>query len=169
MFWLGTFIFALIDAVYVPILAWRIKATTFREIKWTLVAVTGVFWGVIWIWMMRDFWDPVYQYMFPIWSRWVIPPVYGVLFAGVGLFFWWLALRVSTNPVVVFCYLGGLLGMVTHLWAVHLGIVDKPLVLQEVAPAAAVVVAVFEYMFYWCIILSLSSLLHPILCRLRSD
>ncbi len=50
--------------------------------------------------------------------------------------------------------------MTTHLWAVYRGIVDKPPLLQGVAPAAAVVVAVFEFMFYGCIILSVASLRH---------
>jgi len=60
------------------------------------------------------------------------------------------------NPVVSFCLLGGLWGMITHMWAVYLGIVDKPPILQGVAAAAAVVVAVFEYVFYWSVVLVLA-------------
>lgn len=160
MLWLGTLIFAVIDAVFVPILAWRIRAATFRQFKWTLVTATAIFWSAIWTWALVNFWDSVYHYVFPAWARWLIPPVYGLLFAGVGLLFWWLAIRLRGNPVASFCLLGGLWGMMTHLWAVHLGIVDKPPVLQGVAPAAAVIVAVFEFMFYGCIILSMAALLH---------
>jgi hypothetical protein len=46
--------------------------------------------------------------------------------------------------------------MVTHVWAVHLGIVDKPPMLQGASPVAAVVFAVFEFTLYWCIILSVA-------------
>jgi hypothetical protein len=159
MLWVGTLIFAMIDAAFVPLLAWRIKPAIFHQFKWALVITTALFWSALWTWALVNFWDSVYHYVFPTWARWLIPPAYGLLFAGVGLLFWWLALRTRGNPVVSFCLLGGLWGMTTHVWAVFLGIVDKPPMLQGVVPAAAVIVAVFEFMFYWCIILSIAVLL----------
>lgn len=160
MLWMGTLIFALIDAGFISLLAWRIKPGAFRQFKWALVTTTAIFWSALWTWALANFWDSVYHYLFPTWARWLNPPAYGLLFAGVGLLFWWLALRIQGNPAVSFCLLGGLWGMITHLWAVFWGIVDKPPMLQGVAPAAAVTVAVFEFMFYWCIILSIAALLH---------
>jgi hypothetical protein len=159
MLWQGTLILALIDAGFVPLLAWRINPARFRQLKWALVATTAIFWSALWTWALANFWDSVHRYLFPDWARWLIPPVYGLLFAGVGLLFWWLTLRCSGNAVVGFCLLGGLWGMITHMWAVYLGIVAKPPMLQGVDPVAAVVVAVFEFMFYWCIILSVALLL----------
>ena len=159
MLWRGTLLFALIDAAFVPILVWRISKPTFRQLSRALFATTAIFWCCIWIWAVGNFWDSVYRYVFPGWARWLIPPVYGLLFAGVGLLFWWLATRLPGTPVASFCLLGGLWGMITHLWAVLLGIVEKPPVLQGAAPAAAVTVAVFEFMFYWCLILSIAALL----------
>lgn len=156
MLWQGTLILALVDAGFVPFLAWRVKPARLRHLKWVLVATTGVFWAALWTWVLGSFWDSVYSYIFPDWTRRLIPVAYGLLFAAVGLVMWWLALRLPGNPVVSLCLLGGLWGMITHLWAVYLGIVDKPPMLQGVAPAAAVVVAVFEFMFYWCIILSIA-------------
>jgi hypothetical protein len=73
--------------------------------------------------------------------------------------FCWLALRLPGNAVVNFCLLGGLWGMITHIWAVARGLVEKPPMLQGVNPVAAVVIAGFEFMFYWCIMLSIASLL----------
>ena len=117
--WQGTVIFALIDIVFVAILRWRIPAEGFRQFKWSLVLTTGVFWflllGIMMSWL---YWEPVYHFVFPDWARWLIPPVYGLFFAAAGLLFWWLAVRLGREPVVVWCLLGGLLGMVTHLWAV---------------------------------------------------
>lgn len=49
--------------------------------------------------------------------------------------------------------------MITHLWAVYRGIVDRPPMLQGADPVAAIVIAVFEFMFYWCIMLSVALLL----------
>jgi hypothetical protein len=156
--WRGTLMFALIDLGFVPLLAWRIKPTRFRQLKWALVVITAIFWSMLWTWALDNFWDSVYHYFFPDWARSFVPLLFGLLSAGVALIFWWGALRFS-NPVVGFCLLGGLWGMVTHVWAVYRGIVDKPPMLQGASPVAAVVVAIFEFMFYWCIILSVALLL----------
>lgn len=159
MLWMGALIFALIDAGFVPLLAWRIQPVTFRQVKWILVTTTAIFWSGLWTWALVNFWDSVYRYVFPAWARWLIPPAYGLLFAGVGLLSWWLALRMPGNPVLGFCLLGGLWGMITHLWAVFLGIVDKPPMLQGATPAGAVIMAVFEFIFYGCMILGVAALL----------
>lgn len=159
MLWLGALILALIDVGFVPLLAWRVQRSTLRRLKWTLVATTGLFFCGLWVWALENYWDTVYSYLFPEWARWLIPPAYGLLFAAVGLLFWWLALRSPGNPVANFCLLGGLWGIITHAWAVQRGIVSKPPLLHAVQPAAALVVAAFEFIFYWCIILSLAYVL----------
>jgi len=158
--WLGTFVLATIDALFIPILVWRINSVAFRRIKWTLVVTSAIFWSSLWTWGLVTFWDSVYHYVFPVWSRWLIPPTFGLLYAGISLLFWRLALRLPGNVVASFCLLGGLWGMTTHLFAVSIGIVTKPPVLQGATPSAAVSFAIFEFMFYWCIILTLAVLLH---------
>jgi hypothetical protein len=159
LLWRATLIFALIDAGFVPLLARRIKPERLRQLKWTLAATMVIFWSALWTWVFYSFWESVYHYFFPEWARWLLPPVYGLLFAAVGLVFWWLALRLPGNAVATFCLLGGLWGMITHIWAVTRGLVDKPPMLQGVDPVAAVVIAGFEFMFYWCIMLSIASLM----------
>ena len=157
--WQGALIFALIDVVFVAVLARLTKPESLRQLKWTLVATTGIFWCIVWTLMNSVFWEPVYHYVFPEWARWIIPPAYGVLFAAVGWLFWWLALRAPGNPVMNLCLLGGLWGMVTHIWAIYRGILNVPPMLQGVSPIAAVVMPIFEFIFYWCIILSVASLI----------
>jgi hypothetical protein len=158
--WQGALIFAFIDTIFIAVLARIIKPARLREMKWTLVAVMGVFFCALFgILASHLFWESVYHYVFPEWSRWFIPPAYGLLFAAVGLLFWGLAFRLPSNAVLNFCILGGLWGMVTHVWAIYRGILDKPPMLQGVSPTAAVVLPIFEFMFYWCICLSLASLL----------
>jgi len=158
--WKGAVIFALIDIVFVSVLSWRIKSERFRQIKWTLVITMAIFFTLIWgILASSVFWDSVYHYFFPEWSRWLIPPLYGLLFSGAGLLFWWIALKLPGNAVINFCLLGGFWGMITHLWAEYRGILEKPPMLQGASPVAAVVIAIFEFMFYWCIVLSIASLL----------
>ncbi len=148
----GALIFAVLDAVLLPLLAWRISRVRFAQSRWALAGVTAVFWFGVWSAVLAAFWDTVYAYVFPAWMRPVIPPVYGAAFGGLSLGFWWLAQRGRFHPVIVFCLLGGCWGIVTHILAVRLGIVTNPPALQGASPVAAVVIAAFEFTFYWCII-----------------
>jgi hypothetical protein len=61
-------------------------------------------------------------------------------------------LLLITRPVVWYCLLGGFWGVVTHTLAVFSGIVSKPPPLQGASPAAAVGIALFEFTFYWCVL-----------------
>jgi hypothetical protein len=154
--WRAAVLFALFDTVLVAYLARFIQPQLFRELRWPVTAVTGILWFLIWLIMVSVFWEPVYHYVFPSWSRWIIPPVYGVFFALAGLLFWWLASRLPGNPVVSLCLLGGLWGTITHIWAIHRGILDKPPLLQEAGSAAVSIMPFFEFVFYWCIILGVA-------------
>lgn len=159
MLWQGALIFALIDILFVAVLTRSIKAENFRLFKWPLVITTGIFWFLLLLTLMLWlFWEPVYHYVFPAWARWFIPPVYGVLFAATGYFFWWLARRLPGNPIINWCLLGGLWGMVTHAWAIYRGILGKVPMLQGASPVAAVIMPIFEFAFYYCVILSIAAL-----------
>jgi hypothetical protein len=158
--WQGTLMFAFLDFVFVSVLVWRVKPFRFKAMKWFLVIVTFIFWTLIWFWAISNFWETVYGYLFPGWTRWYIPPFHGLLFAAVALFFWWLALKISGRPGLIFFILGGIWGSLTHIWAVILGITEKPPMLQGVDIAPVVIIAFFEFIFYWYIILSLSFLLN---------
>jgi hypothetical protein len=50
--------------------------------------------------------------------------------------------------------------VLTHLQAVQRGIVDRPPLLQGAAPAAAVVIAFFEFTFYWALCVAIAALLY---------
>jgi len=165
--WFGALFLAAIDAVFVPILAWRINPAIFRHFKWELCITTAIFWSSLWTWGLANFWDSIYSYVFPSWAHWIIPPIFGLLYAGLSLLFWWSGLHLRGNRVLNFCLFGGLWGMVTHLFAVSIGIVSKPPALQGAAPVAAVVFAIFEFMLYWCVILSVAALLHLGWSKLR--
>ena len=154
----GALIFAVVDAAFLPLLAWRVRREVFLESRWALAGATALFWFGVWSLVLAIFWDTIYRYVFPGWARPLIPPVYGLAFGGLSLFFCWLARRQSFHPVVIFCLLGGCWGVVTHILAVQLGIVTKPPMLQGASPVAAVVIAAFEFTFYWCIITSIGVL-----------
>jgi len=153
----GALFFALIDIIFVTLLIKLIKPVDFQKMKWNLVAIMSIFFFVLFgILVSTVFWDSVYSYVFPTWSRWIIPPIYGLLFASYGLLVWWLSFRLSTNVILNYCLFGGIWGIITHLLAIYRGILEKPPMLQGANATAAVVIAAFEFIFYWCVCLSLT-------------
>ncbi len=155
----GALLFAIIDIVFLTVLAKLIKPDYLYKMKWRLVILMAFFFCILYgIIVSIIFWDPVYCYVFPLWTRWIIPPSFGLLFSLIGLFFWWLAFRLPGNAVINFCILGGLWGITTHIFAVYRGILEKPPMLKGASPFAAILIAAFEFIFYWCICLGLISL-----------
>jgi hypothetical protein len=149
-------IFALLDAIYISLLSWRVHRETFSRLKWLLAIAAALVWFGIWSWALGNFWETVYSYVFPAWGKTWIPVIAFFAAGGVAPGLWALAVRSRWNPVPVYCLLGCALGSLTHLWAIHLGIVTKPPMLQGASPLAAVFIAFFEYGFYWCAILTLA-------------
>lgn len=162
----GALVFALMDVVYVWLLVWRTKNESFRRMKWSLVLAAALIWWGIWSWAIGNFWETVYVYVFPVWGRAWIPVIAFFAAGAVALGLWTITNRSRWNPVLVYCLLGGALGTLTHIWAVIRGIVTRPPMLQGASPLAAVVIAFFEYMFYWCTILVLAKIMDWIQLRL---
>lgn len=155
----GVLVFALMDVVFVSLLVWRVREGTFRRLKWHLVAAAALVWWGIWMWAIGNFWESVYSYVFPAWARTWAPWIAFAAAGGVTLGLWKLTLRIRRNVVLTFCLMGGSLGVLTHLWAVYRGIVTKPPMLQGASPLGAVVIAFFEFIFYWCVILTLATVM----------
>lgn len=149
-------VFALMDAVYISLLVWRVKPDTFGRLKWNLIVAAAVIWFGIWNWALGNVWETVYTYVFPAWARTWVPWIAFFVAGFVAWILWMLALRTAAKAVPVFCLLGGILGILTHLWAVYRGIVTKPPMLQGASPVGAVTFACFEFIFYWCVILTLA-------------
>lgn len=152
----GALVFALMDAVYISLLVWRVSGDVFHRLKWNLVVAAAVIWFGIWSWAIGNFWETVYTYVFPAWAQTWVP---WIAFIAAGLFAWilWtLAIQTKAKAVPVYCLLSGILGSLTHLWAVTRGIVTKPPMLQGASPLSAMTIAFFEYIFYWCVILTLA-------------
>ncbi len=159
MLFTGTLVFALMDAVYVPLLVWRVNTAAFRRMKWWLVIAAAVVWYGIWSWAIGNFWETVYRYVFPAWAQIWVPFIAVVVAAVVAFGMWVLAIHSRWNPTLVFCLLSGVMGSLTHIWAVSRGIVTRPPMLQGASPIGAVTIAFFEYIFYWCTILVLAKMM----------
>jgi len=159
--WRGAAIFAVIDLIYVLILKSKVKPDMFARSKLRLTIISGIFWFLLLAFIMSGlFWQSVYHYLFPSWSRWFIPPVYGFLFAAMSLLFWRISIALPGNPAVYWCLLGGLWGMITHIWGIYRGLLDKPPMLQGASPVATAIMPLFEFFFYYCLILTFALLLH---------
>ena len=159
MLFQGALFFALIDAVYIPLLVWRIKEETFRRLKWTLVIAAALVWFGIWNWAINNFWDEVYSYLFPSWTQTWVPRIVFVIAGIVAYGLWTISNRIKGKTIFMYCLMSGILGSLTHIWAVYRGVVTKPPMLQGASPLGAVVIAFFEYIFYWCVILTLAALM----------
>ena len=164
----GALIFALMDAVYIPLLVWRVSKETFRRMKWSLVIAAALVWYGIWAWAIGNFWESFYSYVFPAWARTWVPWIAFVVAAAIALGLWMLTVQLKRNLVLTYCLMGGAIGSLTHIWAVYLGIVTKPPILQGASPLAAVIIAFFEFMFYWCTILVLAKTIDWVHMKLKN-
>lgn len=159
LYWVSAIITALIDSVFVSLLTWRIRRLRFRQLSVTLIVVSSIFWSLLYTIAAWAFWDSCYSYIFSNWVRWLVP-IYGVLLGGVALLFWWLALRLPGNPVVNFCILGGLHSLPGHLFGGYgRGLLQKCPILHNVSPASALVFGIFEFVFYWSVVISIAAML----------
>ncbi|HLO60466.1 MAG TPA: hypothetical protein VK179_17070 [Bacteroidales bacterium] len=156
----GALMFALIDMVFVAVLYKFIKRACLIRMKWNLVIIMVLFFTVLMGSIMSFiFWDSVYSYVYPDQARWIIPFCYGLLFSAAGLLFWRISIRAVKYSVVIFCLFGGLWGILTHILAIRRGILEKPPMLTGSSPFAALTIAAFEFIFYWCVCLTISGLL----------
>jgi hypothetical protein len=158
--WRGALLFAIFDLVVVSVMVKVIKPVDLFRMKWKLVTVMALFFCFLFGAVVSIlFWDSVYSYVFPAWTRWIIPVAYGLLFSLAGLLFWWIATHIKKIPVLIFCLFGGLWGVITHILAIYRGILDKPPMLIGASPVSALTVAAFEFIFYWCICLTITKLI----------
>ena len=156
--WSGIVI-TLIDAALILLLVWRVKPARFRELKWTLVGTAAIFWSVFGLVLVQVFWDAYYRYFYPAAFRsggilLFVPLVFGLL----ALIFHVLAFRLPGNPIVVFCLLAGFESLLEHVWGFYgFRILEVPM-LQAASPLSILFFSFPEYIFYWCLVISLAAL-----------
>lgn len=163
----GGLVFAVADILLLLLLSSKIKIAHFLKISAALPFATALIYGGIWVWAIANFWESVYGFLFAPWSRWFVPAAQAVLTGAISWLAVRLALRVKFPPVLTYCFLGGVWGILGHLSALASGIVSKPPLLQGSSPGAVLFIAFFEYVFYWSLILLLSFLGQIIWKRFR--
>ena len=169
MLYQGALFFALIDAVYIPLLTWRVKREAFHRMKWFIVIAAAFTWFGIWSWAIGNFWEAFYFYVFPTWAQTWTPRIAFFSAGALALGLWALSIRLKWNVILIFCLTGGVIGILTHIWAVYRGAVSKSPMIQGASPLAAIVIAFFEYIFYWCVILTAAKLMDWVTLKLRTS
>jgi len=165
LMWSAAAVTALIDAPLLALLAWRISPQLFRSLKWHLVGSAFLVFALIWgTFGSVLYWDEVYSAIFPAWFRWLLPLIYGSLFGAVALGFWRLSLFAASRQVVWFCLLGGLVSLVGHSIGASRGLMQVPL-LAGTSIASAFTFGIFEFIFYFCIIVGLAVIVRRLLFR----
>ena len=170
VYWNSALIFAGIDLVLVSLLLWRVRAGRFRQIKWEIGAISGLFWVIYAAVLVLSFWDGYYEFIRPAWGRWATPLMALPLYAALGLGFWWLAQRLPGPPVAGFTLLAAVEGLVEHVIGIYrIGILEKVPMLQGVSPASVLTFSIFEYILYWGVILGLAALVELFFSRSKSS
>jgi len=137
------------------LLVWRlIPRQQLHRIRLRLPIIAGLFFLLVWSAAMIWSWDWFYVYIFPAWARYLLPPMFGIGYTLFALGMVWLCLKLPGNPALTWCLLGGLEGLISHIYAIYsLGAASKPPIMQGTDPFAVLIFAVFEKAFYWSMIL----------------
>lgn len=156
LLWRATLIAVLIDAPLLIFVARWVSSELFGKLKWHLAGAAFVVYAVLWgTFGSVYFWDAVYKAIFPVWSRWLLPVGYGLLFGVLAVAFWRVSIIAARWQAMWFSLLGGLVSLVGHGIGMSRGLLRVPL-LAEASAVSALVFGVFEFIFYWCAIVGLS-------------
>ena len=155
-YWIGAAFAAAVSLLVGAPLLFAFRQATFQRAALATTLASALFWGVLATLALVGFWELYYQYIYPIWMRW-LAPLDTLLYAVIGLGMWWLAVHLPGPPVLWFLILGGIESLLEHLVGIYaLHILDKVPILQGVDPLPALIFAFFEYIVYWGLVAWLS-------------
>lgn len=156
MVWPLTLVVAIVDALLILGIRRFLPTGMYRGLPRQITLLSFLTFAAIWSIVLAWAWDWFYSYVFPTWMRYT-GLAWGTAYGAVGLGMWWLSQRLPGRPAANFCLLGGLEGLLTHLWAIYgAGAVSKPPIMHGVDPFTMLIFAVFEMAFYWILILLLA-------------
>lgn len=165
--WQVTLITALIDVPLLILAARWVSPDLFRKLKWYLVGAAVLVYAALWgTFGSVFFWDAAYKAIFPMWSRWLLPLGFGLLYGALALAFWRVSILVARWQVLWFILLGGMISLVGHSIGIGRGLFRVPM-LAETSVASALAVGVFEFIFYWIAIVGISAAVRWLSLQLR--
>ena len=157
LLWRATGIALLIDAPLIAIVARWVSDDLFRALRWHLATAAFVVYATLWgVVASFVYWDAVYSAIFPAWSRWLLPPWFGLLFGAAALLLWRISMAAARWRAAWFVVLGGLVSMIGHGIGIARGLMRVPM-LQDASAASALVFGVVEFAFYFAVIVLLAA------------
>ena len=155
LMWRAAWVTALVDLPVVLVVARFVPGRLFAQLQWYLAGAAFVVFAAIWgAFGSVLYWEAVYRAIFPAWWRWLLPLIYGTLYAMLALIFWWIARAAKRWPALWLVLLGGLVSLVGHGIGASRGLLRVPM-LAQVSTPSALTFGVFEFIFYWCAIVGL--------------
>lgn len=155
--WMSTGILLVMDIILALLARRFVHRQHIRQMRWRLVIISGLFFLLVWSAAMLWSWDWFYSYIFPTWARTLLPPLFGIGYTLLALGMTWMCLKLPANSALTWCVLGGLEGLISHIYAIYsLSAASKPPIMQGTDPLAVLIFAIFEKAFYWSLILLFS-------------
>ncbi len=156
LMWRPAWVTLLIDAPLLVVIGRFVSPALFAQLKWYLAGATFTVFALIWLSVGSVmYWEEVYSAIFPAWWHWLLPLIYGTLDGLLALLFWRVSRLATRWQAVWFTLCGGLLSIAGHSVGVSRGLMRVPM-LANVSVVSALTFGVFEYIFYWCIIVGLA-------------
>lgn len=146
---LSTLVFGVIACLLLIPLVFLFSDERFSIAARSITLASAVFWGIMSIVFMGRYWQSYYHYIYPDWMR-LISPLNTLLYAGIGLGLWRLTTVFENRLIILFSTLGGLEGVVEHVFAVYgLNVLEKVPWLEGLTPLPVILFSFFEYIAYW--------------------
>ncbi len=160
LIWLCTGILAVADALLILLARRQITRGNFSQLQWYLIIGAGGFFFLVWTSALLWAWDWFYSFIFPAQARYLLPFVFLIFYMLIALVMTWLSIKLPGNPAVTWCILGGVEGLLSHVYAIYgLGAASKPPIMHGTDPIVVLIFAFFEITFYFSLILLGSSLI----------
>jgi len=155
LLWRCALIVGLVDAPLVLLVAKWVPSGLFAKLKWHLAGSAFIVYSLLWgAFGSVYFWDSVYQAVFPGWFHWLLPLGFGTLYGLLAIAFWHGSRLAPRGQVVCFILFGGMASLAGHAIGISRGLLRVPM-LVEASPLSALVFGVFEFIFYWTVIIAM--------------
>lgn len=163
LMWSVTGLLAAIDLAFAAVLSLRVRAPWSPRLAPALLTVGTLSFAVLFTWALRSYWDSCYAAALPSAMK-SLAPLLGAVLGALGWVFWWLARRPGRGAVPLFLLLGALESIPGHLNAIHrFALLDRCPLIQGISPASALVFGMFEFGFYWSVVLTASNVVARLL------
>lgn len=156
-FWTSSLVWGILDLGLLALLVKIFKLPSFRGALKPIAIVSITLWSCFATALYWGFWDLFYGQILPAWARWGAPLSGFFPYLPLALLFYLLSNKLPGNPILWFCFLGGLEGIAEHLLGIYgLRILEKVPLLNGVHPLPIMVFSFFEYILYWGLLLLLA-------------